>query len=106
MKHAHCVTIVGAHLSSCAAASSRGLSRAAAAHVLHVLLGAALGAVSQAFTLAAKRRLHSVSCALAGSGLTFTNISVLPLPPRHGCARKEDDHPSATCWYYDAHRAR
>ena len=46
-----------------------------------------LAAVSQAFTFAAKRKEHSVSLALSGSGLMLTNISVLPEPPRQGCSR-------------------
>lgn len=42
-------------------------------------------AVWHAFTFAAKRSEQSVSCSDAASGLTLTNISVLPSPPRHGC---------------------
>lgn len=44
-----------------------------------------LAAVWQAFTLVANLREQTVSCSDSASGLTLTNISVLPSPPRHGC---------------------
>ena len=41
-------------------------------------------AVSTALTRSANRSEHSVSPADAASGATLTNISVLPVPPKHG----------------------
>lgn len=31
--------------------------------------------------------IDPLTCTDSGSGLTFTTMSVLPLPPRHGCSR-------------------
>jgi len=45
--------------------------------------------ISHELTLVAKRSEHSVSDECAGSGDTFTNISVLLLPPADGPRSKE-----------------
>ena len=44
-------------------------------------------AVSTVLTLAAKRKEQRLSKALSPSGFMLTNMSVLPLPPRHGWSR-------------------
>ena len=47
-----------------------------------------LAAVWQALTFVANRSEQTVSFSDAASGLTFTNINVLPSPPKHGCSTK------------------
>ena len=42
---------------------------------------------STAFTVDANRRDATVSSADSSSGATFTNMSVLPSPPKHGAKR-------------------
>lgn len=62
-------------------------SAAGAPPCVTLRLAPPLAAVSQPLTLAANLRLHRLSCAEAGSGLMLQNISVLPWPPRQGCAQ-------------------
>lgn len=47
-----------------------------------------LAAVWQALTFAANLREQRLSCRDSASGLTFTNISVLPSPPKQGCIKQ------------------